>query len=229
MKKDIGIENLRQALSPCCEMSAAPVGSSTPEGRALISQFQRDARTVLVVAHHVKTSVEWTWFPLESERRGQTCAADLHAQAVIENAGRMIESSGFESVVLPYPGSCGIAFKKLAALTGMGEIGDNYMFLHPKWGPWVHLRVLLTDAVIVSPPSPKPKETCTHCYKCIEACPAQALQVGKIDQAACDRFQAAERERLGITVSFYNKCESCVRSCPIGEEPAELVPKTLGG
>jgi len=138
----------KEMLPPCCNLSVAAVDTYSPEGMSLIRGFLSDARTVLVTGHHITASLEWAWYPFPAERGGNTCAADLHAKSTIEAIERRLTLAGHKSMILPYPDHCGISFKRLAAQTGMGELGESFLFLHHTWGPWVHLRVLLTDALI---------------------------------------------------------------------------------
>lgn len=224
MKNGIDISVLREKLPACCNIAAAPVESYSKEGKAKIAEFMTSARTAVVLGHHIKASLEWLWFPFESERGGSTCAADLHSKAIIENMERTFQSSGHRTLILPYPDACGIAFKQIAAGTKMGMIGDSHLFLHRNWGPWIHLRVLLTDAIVNAPKASGDRDgICKHCGKCIKACPGKALKNDLHDLKACSQYQLAERERLRLRAHYKHKCEVCARICPAGEPPLEVV------
>jgi len=219
----MNVEEFREEmLAPCCNLFAAPVDTYPPEGMSLIRSFFSDARTVLVTGHHITASLEWAWYPFPAERGGNTCAADLHAKSTIEAIQRRLSLGGYKSIILPYPDACGISFKRLAAKTGMGEMGESFLFLHHSWGPWVHLRVLLTDALVADGKS-EHKQVCTHCRKCIEVCPGEALSVGNHDQQECGRSQLRLRDRLMIKAEYRHKCEVCARACPVGQAPQEIV------
>ncbi len=222
MEKDINISILREMLPCCCNVAAAEVGSYSEKGKARIYELMPDAQTVLVLGHHLKASLEWAWFPFESERGGNTCAADLHAKAVIEEMERTLKANGRETLILPYPDACGIAFKRLAAGTRMGVLGESFLFLHREWGPWVHLRVLLTSTRVVDGRLSKADDVCLHCGKCREACAGKALGPKGHDLAACGQYQQAERDRLAIRAQYRHKCEVCARVCPVGEQPLEI-------
>ncbi len=216
-----------EIVPPCCDLSAAAVDSYSPQGGALIRTFLPDACTVLVLGHHITTSLEWAWLPFVTERGGNTCVADLHAKSTVEAIERRLLTEGYRSLILPYPGGCGISFKRLAARTSMGELGDSFLFLHHTWGPWVHLRVLLTDG-IVADDKVTTREVCTHCGKCIEACRGKALSPGNHDQQACGRWQQRLRDDSPIKAGYRHKCEVCVRVCPVTEAPQELVIRDTG-
>ena len=215
-------DDLREDMSPCCDVGVVPVDSYSSEGASLIRGFLPDARSVVVLVHHVTASLEWAWFPFAAERGGTTCAADLHAKSTIEAVERHLARDGCTSLILPYPGTCGISFKRLAARTAMGNIGDSFLFLHHAWGPWAHLRVLLTDALI-DDERRTPGEICTQCGKCIEACPANSLSGGNHDQQGCGRAQEMLRDGLMIRADYRYKCEACARVCPAGEAPRPII------
>jgi epoxyqueuosine reductase len=216
-------DELREGmLAPCCNLAVGDVDRYSPAGMSLIRSFLPNARTVLVTAHHITASLEWAWYPFSAERGGSTCAADLHAKSTIESIERRLMLGGHKTLILPYPDSCGISFKRLAAQTGMGELGESFLFLHRTWGPWVHLRVLLTDALVIDGKS-EIKEVCAHCRKCIEACSGAALSVGNHDQQRCGKSQQRIRDRLMIKAQYRYKCEACARACPVGDAPEEII------
>ena len=117
--------DLQRDLPSCCNLSVAPIEAYSREGISLIRSFFSDTRTVVVIGHRITASLEWAWFPFAAERGGNTCAADLHAKSVIEAIERRLATGAHKSVVLPYPNECGISFKRLAAQTDMGEMGDS--------------------------------------------------------------------------------------------------------
>ena len=216
------IDILKQQIPSCCDIAVAAVDSYKQGGQERIRQFLPSAHTVVVLAHHVTASLEWAWFPFESERHGTSCAADLHAKAVIEWIHCFLLVEGHESVILPYPGSCGIAFKQLAAGTRLGEIGDSFLFLHHQWGPWVHLRVLLTDVEIYDADASLLSAVCLHCERCLQACPSKAITPTFHDLQGCKSYQLSEEERLSISGQYLYKCEVCARACPLGEQPEKI-------
>ena len=67
--------------------------------------------------------------------------------------------------------------KTAATRAGLGWIGKNCQLLTRRWGPWVRLGTVLTNAPF-KPAKPIEKALCGKCTKCIEACPAEALKGG---------------------------------------------------
>ncbi len=213
---------LQQLLPPCCELDCFPVESCSPSEQETLRGFFPEGRSVIVLAHHIRSSIEWMWFPLESERGQVNCGADLHIQHQCDQIVHFLESKAFRSVMPPYPCRCGLRFKDMANKTGLGSIGDNFLFLHKDWGPWTHLRVIITDAEITEnlPPC---KEVCIHCEACRASCPAGVIHEDALLGEECDQYQDSRHTQIGIQDSYLFKCEACVRACPIGKVPEKII------
>jgi epoxyqueuosine reductase QueG len=112
-------------------------------------------------------------------------------------------------------------FKTLAAKTGLGQLGDSFLFMNTEWGPWIHLRVVLTGAVIETEPR-RQAEACTHCGRCIEACPSGAIMENGFDGLRCRNKMREIRNALG-NVPYVFECERCLRACPVGVQPREVL------
>lgn len=203
-------------------MDAIPISSCTIDEKEIIKEMLPEVKTVIVLAHHVKHSLEWAWFPFENERNNNTCAADLHIKLECHKVMYLLEKSGYQSYTIPYPGRSGIRFKDLADKTGLGRIGDNYLFLHREWGAWTHLRAILTVAEITNS-LPACKEVCTHCGICKTSCPTEAIKDGTFHGVQCNEYQLKRDIELDMKGSYIYKCGECVLNCPIGIKPEEIL------
>jgi len=212
---------LAKKLPKCCEIDAFPISFCTEGEQQLLKDFLPEGKTVIVLAHHVKHSLEWVWFPLESERNNVTCAAGLHLKSEGQEIVSILENMDYHSLIIPYPGRCGIRFKDLANKTGLGKIGDNFLFLHKEWGPWTQLQVIVTDTEI-SDNLPACDAVCTHCGACKAACPASVIKADTLLGAECDNYQDKRDTEIGMQGSYVFKCEECVRACPIGDSPERI-------
>ena len=103
----------------------------------------------------------------------------------------------------------------------MGQLGDNFLILHPVWGPWIHLRVLLTDAEVNGQNKNLDKEICTHCGKCVSSCPGKVIGKGTFNGLLCGQTQLKMGEEIDQSTYIY-KCEICLRACPVGIKPPEI-------
>ena len=208
-------------LSECCRIGFASIEEYDEDERGKIEAFLPDVKTVIVVAHHIRHSLEWIWFRFSADGSDETCPADLHTKLTIEKICNELEREGFKSMVLPYPGQCGVMFKTLAIKTGLGQLGDSFLFMNADWGPWVHLRVVLTNADIEFE-KPASQEACNHCRKCIEACLSGAIMEDDFNGIKCRDNMKEIRKSLGDTPYTF-ECEVCLRACPVGEKPKEVL------
>ena len=208
-------------LPECCRIGFASIDRYDAEERRMIEAFLPETQTVIVVAHHIMHSLEWTWFAFDAEPLGEICPADLHTRSMARRVCRRLDRAGHRSVLLPYPGQCGLMFKTLAVRTGLGQLGDSFLFMNVDWGPWIHLRVVLTDVPIAHKVVTAP-EVCTHCGQCRTACPSGAIMERDFDGLRCRDGMRGIRNALG-QVPYIFECECCLRACPIGPKPRQVV------
>jgi epoxyqueuosine reductase len=105
-----------------------------------------------------------------------------------------------------------------AARAGVGFYGKNTLLITRRFGSWVVLGTLVTDAEIE--PSPALALDCGSCTRCIDACPTGALdEPGVLDSTKClsywtqapDAIPEQYRAELGDQV--YG-CDICQDVCP---------------
>jgi epoxyqueuosine reductase QueG len=131
-----------------------------------------------------------------------------------------------------------LSLKHCARDAGFGALGDNTLFIHPEFGNRLALAAVITEAVLDQSPLLASLPVCSHCNRCIAACPALALHKGKVDMLACGNISAylpgpllplARRalrwewscslssflvNRIGPYVRVKPGCSECMTSCP---------------
>lgn len=220
----VDFDEIISLVPECCDIDLFDLSLCSDEERKSLKDFLPNVRTIVVFGHHIESSIEWMWFPSRAERNHNTCGADLHLKDIVKNVTECINSRNLRCKIIPYPGSSGINFKSLASKTNIGELGDNYLFLHNKWGPWIHLRVMLTEAVIFKRNiEGKKEQICIHCNKCIESCPGKAIGKDYFNGALCDSTQDRMKSEIKIAEGYIWKCEICARICPTGKSPEIIV------
>ena len=101
-----------------------------------------------------------------------------------------------------------ISLKHAAEIAGLGVIGKNCLLTNPQYGNLLWLSAVLTDAELT--PDEKVQSTiCKDCNKCVEACPAGALDdPASFGKKGCSRFFVIEDKKFRI------KCFLCRTICP---------------
>ena len=111
--------------------------------------------------------------------------------------------------------------KTAATRAGLGWVGRNCQLITRLYGPWVRLGTVFTDAML---PLGQPVERsfCGKCRKCVDACPAGALQGGEwapglprealLDAKVCDNWKKANY----MQYHGGHNCGICSAVCPYG-------------
>jgi len=218
--KPILQKDIAALLPECCRIGFAAVDAYKDSEREQIETRLPGTETVIAIAHHIQDSLEWTWLKFPAARGGETCPADMHCLTMAERIANKLGTLGFRSDIVPYPGICGLMFKTLAIPAGLGALGDNFLFMNAEWGPWMHLRIVLTDAEIQYAPQTT-DSGCTHCGKCMAVCPVQAIASNGFNGLACRTCMRETAVRV-CDGSYVYECEECLRACPIGQPPREI-------
>jgi len=213
----------------CCDVWTVSIDALGNREAAFFQGFMPTAKSVVVLGHHVVREEEWQWYAMDNG--GERCAADDHAASVCKDLQDALAAHGFPAEIVPYPGESGLQFRFVAQSAGAGEIGTNAFLLHPAWGPWIHLRVLATEAHTKSKRKANSAHVCDACGACISACPAGAIQEDAFDGLLCRRYRAAQGEYIPVGPQRELRwCTLCADICPLGQRPrpreriGELLP-----
>ncbi|MDD5018396.1 MAG: hypothetical protein PHO15_09885 [Eubacteriales bacterium] len=104
-----------------------------------------------------------------------------------------------------------ISAKAAALLTG-GFLGDNGFYYHERFGSYVCIQMVLTDAVSPADDAHKELRACLHCGACAKACPSGA--VGNIQNCLRYHSNTLIPEALRGDVYQLLGCEKCQSVCP---------------
>ncbi len=139
-----------------------------------------------------------------------------------------IRSNGFQALALaasvrsdPVNIKGDFPHKTAATRAGLGWIGRHCQLITRKFGSWVRLGTVFTD-MQPTYATPLEKSFCGTCTKCVEACPAGALQGNAwvagmprnkiLDVRSCDRWK---KENYYQFHKGHN-CGICSAVCPYG-------------
>ncbi len=111
-----------------------------------------------------------------------------------------------------------------AVRAGVAWWGKSTMVIAPRFGPWLLLGSVVTDALLVAD-SPMARD-CGTCTACIPACPTGALDaVGTLDATRCIAYWLQtpgiipHALRIPIGNRVYG-CDECLIACPPGQRIA---------
>lgn len=147
-------------------------------------------------------------------------------------AARRIETQ-FAAKVMPIPcdapydawdaetqtGKGILSMRHAAVACGLGQLGKSALLLNPAYGNRLTIGVLLTDLLLPSDP-PGEAICMPGCTRCLDACPAQAIQPdGIVRQWECRPHTFGASARGFATV----ECNTCRTVCPMrfGKPKAE--------
>jgi len=126
----------------------------------------------------------------------------------------------------PFVDSFPIAERELAAQAGLGWIGRNSMLIHPHYGSAFFISGILLSCTVPQEPHPVAFATgCTHCRKCIDACPTAAITLDKgVDARSCvsyltieHRGDFSETQALNAGHALFG-CDICQTVCPYNKK-----------
>lgn len=111
--------------------------------------------------------------------------------------------------------------KTAATRAGLGWIGRHCQLITRRFGSWIRLGTVFTDMAL-SFAKPFERNFCGRCMRCVEACPAKALQGNAwypglareniLDVSACDRWKKKNYFRYHQG----HNCGICSAVCPFG-------------
>ena len=108
---------------------------------------------------------------------------------------------------------------KAAAYAGLGMIGDNGMLINGKYGAYVFIGAIYTDAVFEY--ADDKTSHCPHCGKCRAACP---MKEGRDCLSAVTQKKGALTEAEVSYILQYGSawgCDICADVCPFSKKAAK--------
>ena len=151
-------------------------------------------------------------------------------RASLDAIGEFLRAQGWRAEVLVDDNR--LVDRAAAVRAGIGWWGKNTMVLTPKYGPWILLGSVVTDALIETT---QPMErSCGTCSACIPACPTNAIVApGVLDARLCLAaiLQAPGDIPLELREAVGDRlygCDDCLDACPPGERLLESATEPRG-
>ncbi|MDO9635313.1 MAG: tRNA epoxyqueuosine(34) reductase QueG [Paludibacter sp.] len=104
--------------------------------------------------------------------------------------------------------------KRWAQKAGLGWIGRHSQLIHPKFGSYFFIGILMLNIDLEPSEAPFPFR-CGSCRKCIDACPTGALTGdGHMDARKCISYLTIE-SKSDVPDEFKDKLSGCIVGCDI--------------
>ncbi len=201
------------------------IGWKIQEYTQKTTEIMPDSKSIIVAGYHV-----WDDMLELAIRKDQGWLYPGYLQLrTLERAiANDLEVKGYKTAfprLLPY--------KRLAQLAGFGNYGKNALIISPKFGPWIRLAAVLTNAEMVAE-RPFEDDLCGDCEKCLKACPAGALTPYRVDDSKClvgahllDQKGFGPGERWSkyepsFTKNSHLMCMECQKACPYGKKQRQI-------
>ena len=110
--------------------------------------------------------------------------------------------------------------REWARRAGLGWIGRHSLLVHPRWGSYCFIGVMISDFEPDTYSSPFEGDRCGTCGRCLAACPTKALTPGVVDANRCISYNTIERKDavpLGLKPlmeGYLFGCDVCQDVCP---------------
>jgi epoxyqueuosine reductase len=109
-----------------------------------------------------------------------------------------------------------------AARAGLGIIGDNGLIINEKYGSYVFIGEVVTDAdsALLDAQVPTRVEFCEHCGACTTACPMS--KIGTCLSALTQKKGELSKEEREVIKEYGSAwgCDICSEVCPHNQSPA---------
>ncbi len=123
-----------------------------------------------------------------------------------------------------------VPLKYVARKMGLGAYGHNGLLLTKKFGSYVALRCIITDAELEPDAFSPPQTPCDTCGKCLKACPTGALYAPyKVDPERC--VNPLTRKETDIPPELRKGmgnwvcgCDVCQEVCPMNRALEPRIP-----
>jgi len=121
--------------------------------------------------------------------------------------------------------------RALAVSAGLGWVGKNTLFIHPKQGSYLFIAVVLWNLPSEQGENIKP-DYCGSCTRCLQICPTDAFVSPRVlDAKKCIAYQTLEEKLPAKDTEprhysgFVAGCDLCQEVCPFNLKPLKT-PET---
>lgn len=148
-------------------------------------------------------------------------ARDYHAyiRSVTERLSTALSAVYPEYKYLGFGDHSPINERRAASIAGLGILGDNGLLINERYGSYVFIAELITDAPpeLLGEVAPREPLRCSGCSACIAACPTGRLSslAPCLSEITQRKGELSEEEiSLMLSAGTVWGCDACQRVCP---------------
>ncbi|HZJ57646.1 MAG TPA: 4Fe-4S double cluster binding domain-containing protein [Clostridia bacterium] len=198
-------------------------GEDDPESIHLWDNMEHDPKRIMPTAKSVIVAA-WPYTPYKANFPEGIGRFSAHyreypkGRDVAFELGRFLKKVGYEAMVHPP-----LPAKELALRAGIGYFGKNSLIHTEKYGSWISLHFILTDANLSPDTGMETLTDCGDCDLCISACPNGAIKTdGRVIPSKCLRHHMLSSDFVpgDIRDKIGNKmlgCDICQMVCPFNK------------
>jgi NAD-dependent dihydropyrimidine dehydrogenase PreA subunit len=157
--------------------------AALPGARTLVSFVCRMSRAPIQTPFRSVANLEFHHTSDHVNEVGRRIVAALGKQGV----RALVPAMGFPMEMDRFPGKTWVvSHKPVAVAAGLGHMGIHRNVIHPRFGNFILLGTVITDAEVHQPSAPIDWNPCLECKLCVAACPVGAIgSDGRFDFSAC--------------------------------------------
>lgn len=128
----------------------------------------------------------------------------------------------------PFVDTAPISDRHWAVRAGLGWIGRNTLFVHPRYGSYCFLGEIVTSAVADNYDKMYSVSQCGECNRCVQACPNNAIKTSSfgtamVDARRCTSYNTIENRADTLPEGLDTKgyafgCDICQSVCPYNRQ-----------
>ena len=133
----------------------------------------------------------------------------------------------------PFVDTAPISDRHWAVRAGLGWIGRNTLFVHPRYGSYCFLGEIVTSVIADNYDKMNSYNQCGECNRCVQACPNNAIVTSRfgaamVDARRCTSYNTIENRADTLpdeldTRGYVFGCDICQSVCPFNiQAPASF-------
>ena len=195
-----------------------------------------EAASIILTAIYIGNCYLDGWYEGTHARTSRLVLSSFYANIVdpMQPMAEAIRAAGYSAII------CGsddndvrIPLKMAAVRSGLGWVGKNSLIVSKKYGTWMALGAILTNAPLAKKYE-QAQNRCGSCSACMQKCPVQAVtEPAHLNLNLCISNMLEEQETpdtiFEADPEYFLECDICQEACPWNKKHIHHPLKTAWG